>query len=358
MSVFKEARDKGCEYLLRQLREDGSFGDGTVDEYYKVPAAFQVCGETNAANRLCDWIRKNGMGADGDFGPRTDFTSDYFYAYFNIWVILGAQRLGQFDIVQRGMDFLMDFYDEESGGFYSSRTERSPATKQDLWVVSGCGQAALYASRLDVARGVGRWMQRMMDEQPNYPEVMYTVMTPAGGLVTDVDPDDPIRYVLVNAEEGDQYFFHPGIAGGFLARLYQSTGEAQWLELAKRYMLFAETATDNLMRLLRAGKVAWAASVLFTLTGGAEVPRPGRRGREQHRRATVAGGMVGVRRIGRPQQRRDGRDGRLARRGLSVGGVGRHAAMPFRASSIELTMWRYSSRTALLVSTVGLDTSR
>ena len=107
----------------------------------------------------------------------------------------------------------------------------------------------------------------MMDEQPNYPEVMYTVMTPGGGLVTDVDPEDPIRYVLVNAEEGDQYFFHPGIAGGFLARLYQSTGETQWLELAKRYMLFAETATDNLLRLLRAGKVAWAASVLFTLTG-------------------------------------------------------------------------------------------
>ena len=71
----------------------------------------------------------------------------------------------------------------------------------------------------------------------------------------------------MNAEEGDQYFFHPGIAGGFLARLYQSTGEAQWLELAKRYMLFAETATDNLFWLLRAGKVGWAASVLFTLTG-------------------------------------------------------------------------------------------
>ena len=267
MSAYKDARDAGCEYLLRQLREDGSFGDGTVGDYYKVPAAFQVCGETNAANRLCDWIRKKGMGADGDFGPRTEFTSGYFYAYFNIWVILGAQRLGQFDLAQRGMDFLMDFYDEESGGFYSSRTERSPTTIQDLWVTSGCGQAALYSSRLDVARGVGRWMQRMMDEQPDYPEVMYTVMTPGGGLVTEVDPADPIRYVLENAEEGDQYFFHPGIAGGFLARLYQSTGEVQWLELSKRYMLLAETATDNLFWLLRAGKVGWAASVLFTLTG-------------------------------------------------------------------------------------------
>ncbi len=266
MSKYKDARDKGGEYLLQQLHDDGSFGDGTVGDYYKVPAAFQVCGETNAANRLCNWIRQNGIAKNGDFGPRTDYSSGYPHAYFNIWVIMGAQRLGQFDLAQRGMDFLMDFYDDESGGFYSSLTERTPTTKQDLWVVSGCGQAALYTGRLDVAQGVGRWMQRMMDEQPNYPEVMYTVSTPDGGLVTDVDPDDPIRYVLVNATEGDQFFFHPGIAGAFLARLYQSTGETRWLDLAKQYILFAETATDNLYWLLRAGKVMWASSILWTLT--------------------------------------------------------------------------------------------
>lgn len=267
MSKYREARDRGGQYLLQHFRKDGSFGDGTVGDYYKVPAAFQVCGETNVANHLCNWIRRNGMTADGDFGPRDEFTSDYSYAYFNIWVIMGAQRLGQFDLAQRGMDFLMGFYDKESGGFYSSPTERKSTTLQDLWVVSGCGQAALYTSRLDVCRGVGRWMQRMMDEQPNYPEVMYTVATPSHGLVTDVDPDDPIRYLLVNATKGDQFFFHPGIAGGFLSRLYASTGEIQWLDLAKQYMLFAETATDNLFWLLRAGKVGWAASVLYTLTG-------------------------------------------------------------------------------------------
>ena len=32
-------------------------------------------------------------------------------------------------------------------------------------------------------------------------------------------------------------------------------------------MRFAETATDNLFRLLRAGKVGWAASLLYDLTG-------------------------------------------------------------------------------------------
>ena len=265
MKELRQARDRGCEYLLQHLHEDGSFGAGTVAEYYKVPAAFQVCGESHAANRLLDWVRRNGMTAAGDFGPRTEFTDGYFYAYFNTWVVIGAARLGQFDLAQKGMDFLMGFHDG-SGGFFSDPAERLPHTLQDLWVTSGCGQAALYTGRLDVARGVGGWMQRMMEEQPNYPEEMYTVMTPADGLVTRVDPADPIRYLLVNAAEGDQYFFHPGIAGGFLARLYQATGEGRWLALARQYMRFAETATDNLYRLLRSGKVMWAASVLWTLT--------------------------------------------------------------------------------------------
>lgn len=271
MRRFKEARNKGCAYLLARQRPDGGFGDLElgVTEYYKVPAAYLVCGESNAANRLLHWIRRNGMTPDGDFGPRPiQALGDYYYSYYNSWVVIGAQRLGQFDLSQKGMDFLVGFRDRESGGFYSSLTERGADTVEDLWVVSGCGQAALYAGRMDVAEGVGRWMQTLMDGQPNYPEVMYTVYSRAQGVITEPDPADEIRYVLRNVSEGDQYFFHPGIAGGFLARLYQATGEKEWLELAKRYMVFAERATDHLLGLLRAGKVCWAASVLYTLTSG------------------------------------------------------------------------------------------
>ena len=270
MNRFREARDKGCGYLLKQLREDGSFGSperGAV-EYYKAPTAFLVCGETNAANRLLHWVRLMGKTPDGDFGPRpADAEQEYWYAYYNSWLITGAQRLGQFDLAEEGMEFLMGFWDPDTGGFYSSYDERDADTKEDLWVVSGCGQAALYTGRIDVARGVGNWMQRVMQGQPNYPAQMYTVYSLAEGLITQPQPDDEIRYVLNSDAERDQFFFHPGIAGGFLAKLYQATGEEEWLELAKEYMRFAEGAGDYLFKLLRAGKVGWAASVLYTLTG-------------------------------------------------------------------------------------------
>ena len=268
MSKYKAARDRGCAYLLARQRADGGFGepDPRVTEYYKVISAFQVCGHTHEANRLCNWVRANGLSLDGDFGPRPELGDAYFYAYYNSWVVIGAHRLGQFDLSERGMEFLMDFWDPESGGFYSSPTEREADTLQDLWVVSGCGQAALYTGQIDVARGVGGWMRRLMLSQPNYPQQLYSVYSRRSGLITTPDPEDEVRYVMANDAERDQYFFHPGIAGGFLARLYQATGESEWLDLAKEYMTFAEGANDYLFRLLRAGKVGWAASVLYTLT--------------------------------------------------------------------------------------------
>ena len=120
MNRFAEARDRGGRYLLRQIHEDGSFGDADqgVVEYYKVPAALMVCGVSGAASRLLSWIRRHGFSENGDFGPRPKEEQDsYYYTYHNAWVIKAAHRLGQFDLSKRGMDFLLDFRDEESGGF-------------------------------------------------------------------------------------------------------------------------------------------------------------------------------------------------------------------------------------------------
>jgi len=270
MSRYSQARDQGARFLLGHLHTDGSFGDPTqgVTEYYKVPAAFLVSGHSRAACRRLDWIRRNGLQNNGDFGPRPiDQTDSYYYIYHNAWVIKAAHRMSQFDLSFRGMDFLMDFWDADSGSFYSSRTQRAAETKQDLWVVAGAGWCALYTGRIDVARQVGGWMARLLEAQPSYPEILYSVYSRATGLITEVLDNDPFRYVLSRDESRDQSFYHPGIVGGFLARLYQATGQAQWLALAKEYMRFAEHVGDYHFGLLRAGKIGWAAAVLYTLTG-------------------------------------------------------------------------------------------
>lgn len=256
---------------MRQLRPDGGFGrvDRGVADYYKVPMALSVCGATAEAARLCNWIRRNGITADGDFGPRTPETNGYYYLYYNAWVVIGAHRQGHFDLSRRGADFIRTFRDAQSGGFYSSLTERAAATPQDIWVVSGAGQAMLYVGDLESARGVGTWMKQVLDLQPSFPDDLYAVYSRAGGLHTTFPPAEEIRFVVHAGATVDQYFFQAGIAAGFLAQLFKATGERLWLDAAIRYMRHAEIASDFLLATLRAGKVAWAAGVLYTLTGEA-----------------------------------------------------------------------------------------
>ena len=268
---FARGRNRGADYILGHVRPDGTVEDSgsTVWRYWGVPIALTVGGHSAAASRFLSWIRENVFTPDGDFGTSPDKKQMGSYAYQNAWLIEGAHRLGQFDLSQRGMDFITPFWDPETGGFYSSYDERGEDTEMEIYVTSGCGRAAVYTHRLDVARGVARFLRTVLDEQPDYPQRLYSVYTRGGGLVIEDDAEDSMHFVMSQDSTEDQQFFNPGIAGGFLARLYQATGEAEWLELSKRYMYFAEIASDHLITLpgLRQGKTGWGASVLYTLTG-------------------------------------------------------------------------------------------
>ena len=271
---FARGRNRGSDFILGHMRPDGTVENSasTVWRYWGVPIALMVAGHSSAASRFLGWIRENVFTPDGDFGTSADRRQESSYPYQNSWLIEGAHRLGQFDLSQRGMDFIAPFQDPESGGFYSSFDQRNDDTEMEIYVTSGCGRAAVYTNRLDVARGVGRFLRTVLDEQPDYPRKLYAVYTRGGGLVTEFDPADSMHFVMSQDSKEDQQFFNPGIAGGFLARLYKATGEAEWLELAKRYMHFGVIASDHLVTLptLRQGKTGWGAAVLYTLTGEAK----------------------------------------------------------------------------------------
>ena len=269
LSRFQQSRDRGGAWLLARQADDGAFPASAPDiaSYYQVPVAFQACGRSDAALRLCDWIRRHGLTPDGDFGPRSDAAMGHSYAYLNGWVICGAHRLGQFDLSQRGMTFVLGFRDTESGGFYSSATERGADTKQDLINTTMGGLAALYTGRADVARGAGEWLRNLLEAQPDFPAKFYTVYSREVGLHTSPPAGELDRHVVHSDAERDQHFFNIGIAAAFLCRLSQATGESQWLALAREVMRFAEVASDCLFRNVRAGKVGWAATLLALLTG-------------------------------------------------------------------------------------------
>ena len=121
--------------------------------------ALTVAAHSDRANRLCNWIRQNALTPEGDIGYSRD--KGLAYAYPVSWIVEGAHRLGQFDVSQRGMDFIMEFWDPKSGGFYSTPGEFDAEGKQDLWVISALGRAALYTGRIDVAKAAGGWRRHV-----------------------------------------------------------------------------------------------------------------------------------------------------------------------------------------------------
>jgi hypothetical protein len=269
MGSYRSARNRGRDFLLGQLNQDGSCGDPEqgVSHYYKVPLALVVCGEGSGAGRLLHWVRQHGLQANGDLGPRPPSAHGYHHSYYNAWLTVGAHRQGQFDLSQRGADYLLTTWDRESGGFYSSATERSPDTAQDIWVTCGAGLAVLYAGRVEAACGVGRWLMNVRESQPDFPAQLFTVWSRSAGLHTSYPSDKVTRYRFAPAEPSKQLFFQPGIAAGFLAQLYKATGDATWLHLAEDYLGQALIACDHHFTNYQCGKVGWAGAVLYQLTG-------------------------------------------------------------------------------------------
>ena len=96
------------------------------------------------------------------------------------------------------------------------------------------------------------------------------------GLHTVFDPGEASRHVVVADSRTDQDYFNPGIAAAFtLPVVPGQSRKPQWQDLAIEYMRFAEGASDELFALIRAGKVGWADSLLFRISGAQEGPGHG-----------------------------------------------------------------------------------
>ena len=201
MDRFKEARDRGGAYLVNVQNPDGSFPghEKGVDSYWGMLDALIVTGHSDRANLLCDWIRKNALTPEGDVGFNRK--KGLAYPYPISWVVEGAHRLGQFDVSQRGMDFIMTYWDPESGGFYSTPGEFGPEGKQDLWIISSLGRAALYTGRVDLARALARGAGRPASAADQFSAIVPWLMLNHAELI-----------VFIHPETGDDLADHDGHA--------------------------------------------------------------------------------------------------------------------------------------------------
>lgn len=278
------ARDRGAQWLLDHQRPDGALKDtdNTLATYFKSPLAFSSAGEGAAGKQLLSWVRENALTSIGDFaGTAGRGTQAHNATYANAWLIVGAQRLGDYDLAHRAVERLLQlrfdgggFYrvtpdqnvpspSEQDGGVYTSGLV--PGTT-DLLCTSMSGHACLATGRLHEAQMAGDLLCRMWEAQPNVSDGVYFQWHDRDGLVTDFSKDVADAFMII-ASATKQKYFQVGIAASFLAKLYEVTGNDKYRQVACGYLDATDFFAEDRFSTPQSGKVGWGAAYVYRITG-------------------------------------------------------------------------------------------
>ena len=261
------AAQKGALWLKAQMQSDGSLRDASsLSDYYKVCYGLAVTGHNAAAERMLDYVAARFLKENGDLdGTGCQWFND-FRIYAHGWLILGALTRGRFEIAYPLLSFLSSFYDDRSGGFFkTTEAQEQGEGFQEIMTTSIGGLACLWAGRLDLARGTGRWLRNLYDQQPDLSKGLYFTWHSRQGLVVDF-PDDRAGDYLVSTSEVSQRYYQYGIASAFLTCLYAATREEEWLELSQLFLYAARYCREDVYRQPQSGKIGWGAAWTYRLT--------------------------------------------------------------------------------------------
>lgn len=274
-AAFASAARRGGDYLIRQLADDGSYRDTTDDivYYYKAPWALLVTGHPVEANRVLDFVKRRFMREDGDFSlpdgtkSANPFLNSEFRTYSNVWIVMGAHKLGRFDISYPGVRYLLTLQDEATGGFRSGRPGIDAFPRLDALTTSFNGQVCLYLGRIEEATRAGRFLVELIEQQPEG-DRFFPTRDLDGNLVVEPPSEEQALHRVLDATAERQWYFHVGHAGGFLHELFSITGDDTFRQAAERYISFAERCRADVYAYPPSGKLAWGAATSFRVTGG------------------------------------------------------------------------------------------
>ena len=271
LEQYAGAKRRGVEWLLRQTHADGSIGDPAHGfRFYRVPWTFTVAGETAAATALCGWIRRHMFTPEGDFDRGRRVLTDA-YAYRNATLVYGAHMARQFDLSSRGLEFVLTMQDPQSGGFTNDvEADGTPGDVMDIPYACGCGLACIALGRLDAARAVHAFLERIWRSQRELPDRLHYAWSRERQALVTGGADEPSWFTVEAQAARKQRWTVGGIAAAFLCRLHMVDQRSNYASLARDYMAFSMQCTPRQFDYAQVCKSGWGAALLYQLTGDAE----------------------------------------------------------------------------------------
>jgi hypothetical protein len=268
--TYRRAVVNGLKWLLTQQEPDGSFRpiEHGLNTFHKIPYALSVTGQLERGARLCTWVQQQVMDEEGDFTLRFEREGPLgaFYHYPNSWLIMGAHRLGQYGISLRGSDLLSTLQHPQTGGFLTTGPNSSLDGMQDVMTSSLAGLTMLTTGRVAEAEATGSFLVSMYDRQPKLGSQMLFVQQRGDRLVNEWDEAQAPAFALT-LRESDQWCFVPGLAAGFLAKLYEVTANKEHLRAAQGYLQFADSAGAGRYDSPNGWWFGWGAAMVYAVSG-------------------------------------------------------------------------------------------
>ncbi|MEE9451231.1 MAG: hypothetical protein V3V61_00575 [Gammaproteobacteria bacterium] len=263
------------QYFRSKLNKDGSYGENIDDLscYYKSPMMFIIAGQKDLANLVLDHIKCRYMTDTGDFMTDMSMKSakpEYtiFWTYTNGWIVRAAIELGRKDISISAYEYLLHYNVENGLGFLMNHLDSKNGVT-DVLTAAHHGLIHLEHNNMDLAVLAGNYLCAALHKQPEIDRFFYLRFDASGNAITQFD-DEQVAFFCIDKQIPDQLYFMIGYPCAYLALLHEKTKDKKFIEGAKAYLNFALSCDENVLSCNFSHKLAWAASILYKITGDAK----------------------------------------------------------------------------------------
>jgi hypothetical protein len=260
--------------------------EADLQSHYKGPCFWAAVGDMKMAGVYRKLMAERFLRADGDFRTAPDVkgflsfpcTTVNQYLYPNGWITTGLLKMGAYDLARQALKFILKFQDPQHGGFYYAfdpTTGTIDKSLMDSSSTSSAGIALLACGRLTEAVRAGDFILRLLELQPEPETYYFSCMKADGTLHTDVmgnedqwDANSRKQKCLSAKHDGfNELTWLVGKPTKFLTRLYTATGEAKYLEGAKKCFWFFHKLQERAWINYASCKTMWAGAELYRITG-------------------------------------------------------------------------------------------
>jgi hypothetical protein len=255
-------------WIRSRIDESGQwrgYSERNISAYFKAPWSFFSCGDRTAAELSLANIEREYLKPDGDIAHMSDILLERHPMYPHAHIAIGAALLGRVEVANRILGFAARHRHaglEAWGALASGETQ----PQCNSISTSTLGLACLESGHREEARGAARFLTRLLDMQPQPQTEFLTTVLGSGELLTGASGAVLRLDQRIALQARFQAWWGIGFPVAFLARLFECSGDRQWLEQAQRYLELLDRAPQSWQD-LASGKAAWGCAVLYRATG-------------------------------------------------------------------------------------------